>query len=195
MKYSTSPNKIQGLISGPTQTNCSTLSNTVRGSLSIVLHACESGIVLRKWMCSMEAGKWSKRTVLWRDFHSLMQYPRIWRTVHDRITLLTMPTTLLYIIIDQFDLYYPAKHVQHNGSEFRNRHEISINPFTPKSDQIQISPAASPVILHHTVWRTWLFIAYSVGKWFPLPNSHYLTYTFIFKRLGECTFWTWEWKG
>ena len=71
----------------------------------------------------------------------------------------------------------------------------TFNPFTPKSDQIQISPAASPVILHHTVWRTWLFIAYSDGKWFPLPNSHYLTYTFIFKKLGECTFGTWEWKG
>ena len=25
------------------------------------------------------------------------------------------------------------------------------NPFTPKSDQCQISPAASPEILHHTV--------------------------------------------
>ena len=24
-------------------------------------------------------------------------------------------------------------------------------------------------------------------------NSHYLTYTFLFKRSGECTFWTWEW--
>ena len=34
-----------------------------------------------------------------------------------------------------------------------------INPFTPKSDQFQISPAASPVILHHIVWRIWLFIA------------------------------------
>ena len=33
-----------------------------------------------------------------------------------------------------------------------------INPFTPKSDQCQISPAASPKVLHHTVWRTWLFI-------------------------------------
>ena len=39
------------------------------------------------------------------------------------------------------------------------------NPFTPKSDQVQISPAASPVILHHTVWRTWLFIAYSYERW------------------------------
>ena len=26
-------------------------------------------------------------------------------------------------------------------------------------------------------------------------NSHYLTYTFLFERLGKCTFWTWEWKG
>ena len=27
-------------------------------------------------------------------------------------------------------------------------------------------------------------------------NSYYLTYAFSqFKRLGEYTFWTWEWKG
>ena len=26
----------------------------------------------------------------------------------------------------------------------------------------QISPAASPAISHHTVWRTWIFIAYSI---------------------------------
>ena len=30
-------------------------------------------------------------------------------------------------------------------------------PFTPKGDQFQISPAAFPQILHHTVQRTWLF--------------------------------------
>ena len=41
----------------------------------------------------------------------------------------------------------------------------SLNPFTPKCDQCQLSPAASPAILHNTVWRTWLFIAYSDGKW------------------------------
>ena len=35
------------------------------------------------------------------------------------------------------------------------------NPFTPKSDQFQLSPAASPDILHHTGGRTWLLIAYS----------------------------------
>ena len=25
-------------------------------------------------------------------------------------------------------------------------------------------------------------------------TSHYLTYTFLFEKLEECTFWTWEWK-
>ena len=40
-----------------------------------------------------------------------------------------------------------------------------LNPFTPKSDQFQISPAASPEILHYTVWRTWLFIACSDESW------------------------------
>ena len=39
------------------------------------------------------------------------------------------------------------------------------NPFTPESDQCQNSPAASQEIWHHTVWRTWLFIAYSDEKW------------------------------
>ena len=53
---------------------------------------------------------------------------------------------------------------------------VFINPFTPKSDRCQISPAASPEILHHTVWRTWLFIAYQVDKWlyyqFSLHHSY-----------------------
>ena len=53
---------------------------------------------------------------------------------------------------------------------------VLVNPFTPKSDQVQISPAASPVILHHTVWRTWFFIAYEVDKWlydqFSLHHSY-----------------------
>ena len=57
----------------------------------------------------------------------------------------------------------------------------------PKSDQCQISLAASPEKLQHTVWRTWLFIAYSDERWLLLPI---LTTSLIhFKRLGECTFW------
>ena len=34
-----------------------------------------------------------------------------------------------------------------------------------QDDQYQISPAASREILHHTVWRTWLSMAYSDKKW------------------------------
>ena len=34
-----------------------------------------------------------------------------------------------------------------------------------KSDQFQISPAVSSEILHHKVWRTWLFIACSDERW------------------------------
>ena len=51
-----------------------------------------------------------------------------------------------------------------------------INPFTPESDQCQNSPAASQEIWHHTVWRTWLFIANSDEKWlyykFSLHHSY-----------------------
>ena len=54
-----------------------------------------------------------------------------------------------------------------------------VNPFTPKSDQCQLSPAASPVILHHTVRRTWLFIAYSDERWLYYQFSlRYLNISF-----------------
>ena len=53
---------------------------------------------------------------------------------------------------------------------------ICFNPFTPESDQCQNSPAASQEIWHRTVWRTWLFIAYSDEKWlyykFSLHHSY-----------------------
>ena len=62
-------------------------------------------------------------------------------------------------------------------------------PFTTKSDQFQITPATSPEILHYAVWRTWLFIAYSDELWSCTANSHYITYTLLFERLGECTLW------
>ena len=39
------------------------------------------------------------------------------------------------------------------------------NPFTPKSDQLQIPPAASPEISCQTAWITWFFIAHSVERW------------------------------
>ena len=53
---------------------------------------------------------------------------------------------------------------------------VHVNPFTPESDQCQNSPAASQEIWHYTVWRAWLFIAYSDEKWlyykFSLHHSY-----------------------
>ena len=40
-----------------------------------------------------------------------------------------------------------------------------MRPNKKKSDQSQISPPAPPEILHHTVRRTWLIIAYSDERW------------------------------
>ena len=70
-----------------------------------------------------------------------------------------------------------------------------INPFTPKSDQCQTSPAASPVILHHIVWGTWLFIAYSDERWLYHKILTASPIHFSLGRLGECSFWAWDWKG
>ena len=54
--------------------------------------------------------------------------------------------------------------LQSNNSHYFTN-TLLFDPFTPKNDQFRISPAASPVILHHTVWRTWLFVAYSDERW------------------------------
>ena len=50
-------------------------------------------------------------------------------------------------------------------------------PFASKSDLFQISPAASPEILHHT-WKTWLFIANSDEIWlyYQLFPPHLFVY-------------------
>ena len=55
------------------------------------------------------------------------------------------------------------------------------NPFTPESDQCQNSPAASQEIWHHTVWRTWLFIAYSDEKWLYYKFSLHHSYNCFLK--------------
>ena len=59
------------------------------------------------------------------------------------------------------------------------------NPFIPKSDQFQISAAASPEILQHTVWRTWLFIAYSDERWLYLPIC-YVLFNIGSERVKHC---------
>ena len=63
-----------------------------------------------------------------------------------------------------------------------------INPFTPKSDQCQNSPPASPEILHHTVWRTWLFIAYSDEKWLYYKFSLHHSYNRFLKGWEDTLF-------
>ena len=57
-----------------------------------------------------------------------------------------------------FCVYYAYKPSHGNDAHGAG---LSLNPFTPESDQSQISPPAPPEILHHTVRRTWLIIAYS----------------------------------
>ena len=55
----------------------------------------------------------------------------------------------------------------------------------PLSDQFQVSPATSPEMLHHTVWRTWLFIAYSDESWLYYQFSLHLSHGRIdFLNLG-----------
>ena len=66
-----------------------------------------------------------------------------------------------------------------------------LNPFTPESDQCQISPAPSPEILHHTVWRTWLFITYSNGRWLHYRISLPHSYIFSLKCWENVLFELW----
>ena len=67
----------------------------------------------------------------------------------------------------------------------KRAHTLHFNPFTLKSDQCKNSPAASPEILHHIVWRTWLFIAYSDEKKNLLQILATSLIQLLFKRLGE----------
>ena len=74
-----------------------------------------------------------------------------------------------------------AQSNDNNGGHGRNAFQTPENllPFTPKRDQFQISPAASPKIQYHTVWRTWLFKGHSNSfRWKVIitASSHYLTY-------------------
>ena len=73
------------------------------------------------------------------------------------------------------------------GNGERSRRAIcSGYPFTLKSDHFLISPAASPEILHHTVWRTWLFIV--------LPTLTTSPIHFSLKGWENVLFLNWEGK-
>ena len=63
------------------------------------------------------------------------------------------------------------------------------NPFAPKSDQCQISPAASPETLHRTVWRTWLSIAYLDERWLYYQFAPtYLYISILFTKVERMYF-------
>ena len=57
----------------------------------------------------------------------------------------------------------------------------AFNPFTPESDQRQNSPAAWQEFDIHTVWRTWLFIAYSGERWLYQKFSLHPSYNCFLK--------------
>ena len=69
---------------------------------------------------------------------------------------------------------------------------LSVNPFTPKSDQVQISPVASLIIITSHSMKNLAFHSLLRLKDDSCTSSHYLTYTFLLKRLGECTFRAWD---
>ena len=69
---------------------------------------------------------------------------------------------------------------------------IPYEPFTPKNDQFQISLAASPENAT-TQYGELGFSCWSLLRWKIITPPILITYTFF--RLGEYTFWAWEWKG
>ena len=71
---------------------------------------------------------------------------------------------------------------------------LTFNPFTTRSDQSPISPAASPGILHHSM-KNLAFHSLLRRKMITLPILTTSPIHFSLGRLGECTFWTWKWKG
>ena len=66
------------------------------------------------------------------------------------------------------------------------------NPFTPKSDQFQISPTAHQKYYLTQYLRTWRFIFYSDDRWLHCQILTSSLIPFSLKGLGECTFWTWQ---
>ena len=69
------------------------------------------------------------------------------------------------------------------------------NSFTPcKSDQFKTSSLRRTITPHSM--KNLAFDRLLRWETIVLTNSLYLVYSFVFKRLGECTFWTfWKWEG
>ena len=102
---------------------------------------------------------------LWKSFHPCNYFTHYPHPSFPHFTLL--------------GLYFTRAH--------RKRYH-RFNPFTPKGDQFQISRAASPGILYHTVWRNLLFIALLSWKMIILPIITTSLIHFLFGKNGERTF-------
>ena len=55
-----------------------------------------------------------------------------------------------------------------------------LDPFTPESDQLEISPGASPEMLHHTVWRSF----HSLLGWTIIYYQFSVHHEYIILSLG-----------
>ena len=67
----------------------------------------------------------------------------------------------------------------------------------PRVISFKFAPSASPdnyITITHSM-KNLTFHSFIRWKMTITINSHYLLHTIIFKRLGEYTFRTWEWKG
>ena len=101
-----------------------------------------------------------------------MAYP--WQNYNNKRNVDKQEVSLLKHVFFPTKSFIPADNFRQQAAHccrkcvelfVRKVETLRINPLIPKSDQYQISPAASPEILHHTVWRIWLFIAYSDARW------------------------------
>ena len=69
---------------------------------------------------------------------------------------------------------------------------IWITSSFPRAINFKLPLQLSPEIWHHRVSRTLAFYSVLRQIWLCYQFSLSHSYTFLFTRLGECAFWTWE---
>ena len=76
-----------------------------------------------------------------------------------------------------------------------NHHKWQLSTFSlPRVINVRFPCSLSSNSTSHSM-KNLAFHSLLGWKIIILPNSHCITYTFLYKRLGECTFWSWEWRG
>ena len=114
----------------------------------------------------------------------------VWETGPFGLSTGSVPLSLVWFIEPQnCQITFPVLVISAEKEKL-----VTLNPFTTKSNQPQISSPASPEILHQTVWRTWHFIATQMKDDYT-TNSHYLTHTFLFRKVMKMYFLNLGTKG